>query len=132
MTLKSLTMRVDANPSPAEDEWEPPSYKTPGRMLVYIPVIVPEGLRYRYDCYEDAEVVSYDDDSCVFWINEGVGFDWWLEEHFDVELPGWYVLEGVVGHYIKGDWGFTDDDEEWEFALCRRATEEEIATQCLA
>jgi hypothetical protein len=25
-------------------------------------------------------------------------------------------VEDVVGVYVKGEWGFTDDDEEWDWA----------------
>ena len=110
-------------------DWDPPSYSTPGRILVEICCVScePRPL-YRYEI----EVHSYDCDSSVFWIEEGAGFDWWFDHEVDLELPGVYVIEGIVGHYHRGTWGFDDDNEEWEFSSCRRATDEEIRTKCLA
>lgn len=112
----------------SDDEYQLPSYSTPGRILVEI-YSVSCWLRplYRYEI----EVLDYDGDSSVFWINEGVGFDWWFEDEVDLELPGVYVIEGIVGYYHRGAWGFDDDEEEWAFTMCRRATDEEIRTRCL-
>jgi hypothetical protein len=110
-----------------EDDFEPPKYSDPGRILVHI--LGPSSTRvYRYE----SEVLDHD--GSTFWISEGVGFDYWLSACLDVneQLEGYYVIEGVIGRYIKGDGYSTDDDEEWEFDLCRRATDEEIATACLA
>lgn len=112
-----------ADPDP-EGDWEPPSYSTPGWMLVEVCRVAREPRPlYRYE----VEVLAYDCDSSVFWINEGVGFDWWIDENVDLELPGFYVIEGITGTYYRGTWGVDDDDEEWEFELCRRATDEEVA-----
>lgn len=110
------------------EEYELPNYNDPGRILVEI--IAVSGERrplYRYEL----EVLDYDADSSVFWVNEGGGFEYWFDENIDLELPGFYVIEGVTGTYIRGEWGYTDDYEEWSFARCRRATDEEIAARCL-
>lgn len=120
-------MEMEADELSLED-YDPPSYGAPGRILVEI--IAVSGERrplYRYEL----EVLDYDADSSVFWVNEGVGFNWWFDANVDLELPGFYVIEGVTGTYIRGECGYTDDDEEWEFARCRRATAEEIAAQRL-
>jgi hypothetical protein len=107
---------------------ELPAYGTPGRILVRIHDIIASGT-YRYE----AEVLDYDADSGVFWINEGVGFDYWLDTHVEeITEPGIYVIEGVKGAYIRGTWGLDDDDEEWEFERIRPATAEEIETETLA
>lgn len=115
---------IETDPS----EYEPPSYNKPGRLLVKLDAS--DSIVYRYD----VEVVDYDDDSSVFWINEGVGFEFWFDQYVDLELvePGWFVFEGIVGEYIRGDGWHTDDDEEWDWALCRRATESEIQFEYLS
>lgn len=111
-----------------QDDYDPPRYSDPGRILVEITRVAsePQPL-YRYDL----EVHYYDSDSSVLWVDEGVGFDFWFDEMVDLELPGFYVIEGVTGSYYRGTWGFDDDDEEWYFVLCRRATDEEVAARCL-
>ncbi|MER9496303.1 hypothetical protein NKI86_31565, partial [Mesorhizobium sp. M0320] len=64
--------------------------------------------------------LDYDGDTSVFWINEGTGFDYWLDGHFDLPGPGRYLISDVTGHYHRGDWGFTEDEEEWEIGLITR------------
>jgi hypothetical protein len=43
------------------------------------------------------------------------------------EKEGWYVVENVTGHYIRGDGWTTDDDMEFYYDTVRPATAEEIA-----
>lgn len=107
-------------------DFQPPSYSEPGRMLVEIEAIH-RGHRpiYRYSA------TLHDYTGSVFWINEGVGIEHWLDDHVQIEEEGWYVFEGVIGSYIRGDGWMTDDDEVWDFALCRRASPAEIEAQCL-
>lgn len=121
MTIFNISNKIEKN-----DDYQLPKYSDPGRILVEIYAV--PGDYYRYDI----EVLDYDFDSSVFWIVEGTGFDWWFDENIDLDLPGFYVIEGITGRYFKGTWGFDDDDEEWEFKLCRRATDEEIRTQSLS
>jgi hypothetical protein len=100
-----------------------PSYSTPGRILVLYHG--PAAMRYgKHEC----EVLDHDYDTSVFYIGEGMGMEYWLDEHIEFPAPGHYVIEGIKGEYIKGDWGFTEDDEEWEFASIRPATADEIAS----
>jgi len=47
----------------------------------------------------------------------------------DLELSGYYVLEGVIGHSWQDYWG--EYNEDWSFEFCRRASEEEIRTGAL-
>lgn len=116
------------------DNYELPHIGKPGRILFEIIHVHPErwprGRHYETYRYV-LEVLDYDGESGVYWLNEGVGFDFWFDGHVDLEEPGFYVLEGVAGSWIRGDGWMTDDDEEWEFALCRRATATEIATGVL-
>lgn len=106
------------------DDFEPPLYSTPGRMLLEV-----TGPDEQYG----REVECHDSDGSVFWINEGVGIDWWLEQHDipEIQASGWYVIEGITGEYIRGDGWSTDDDEEWEYKSVRPATLKEIAGKAL-
>lgn len=110
---------------PSEPEFELPAYSTPGDLLVEI-----TNVDYNdHGCIKYmVEEIQYDSDTCVFWINEGVGVDYWLEDHVGdyIKEPGWYVIEGIVGHYIKGTYGFEEDSEEWEFKSVRDASVEEV------
>lgn len=108
-----------------------PSYKTPGRILVRIGPSETKTYNHEYD------VLDYDSDSAVFWINEGTGFEYWLD---NVEFPcaeGVFVIEGITGEYIRGrGWlngeVYEEDDEEFELTNVRVATEEEIKAECLS
>lgn len=105
-----------------------PEYSTPGRILVRVSST--DSTVYRHDY----EVLDFDGETTsVFYINEGIGFDWWLDEL--VEFPdggGVFVIEGVTGEYHRGDWAWgEDDDESWEFTYMRRASDEEIRTGML-
>ena len=109
-----------------EDDPKLPPYGKPGRMLVEIEDIsrLPTSV-FRYS----ATLHDYDPDSSVFWLNEGIGVDYFLNEQVELDELGWYVFEGVVGTYYRGDGYSTDDDEEWDYVLCRRATDEEISRE---
>lgn len=109
-------------------EYELPSYYDVSQILVHVMAIKrPEDKWiYRYDL----EVLD-DGGGCVFWINEGVGFDFWFDEHVDFIAPGYYVVEGITGSYIRGDGWMTDDREYWEFTNIREATRDEIVSMTL-
>ena len=105
---------LELKPIPDETEDHlPPPYGKPGRILFDV---LPDRVED-----ERIEVVDYDGDTSVFWINEGIGFDWFFEYYTNYinELePGRYIMT-VNGHYIRGlTWREspdpTDDDEEWE------------------
>lgn len=114
-----------------EEEFKPPDYKTPGRILVRIGPSETKVYNHEYD------VLDYDGDSSVFWINEGQGFDYWLD-NVDFPAPeGVFVIEGITGEYIRGRGWLNgevceEDDEEFEFKAVRAATEEEIKAECLS
>lgn len=103
------------------EDYQLPSIKSPGFILVHVLGPGETGV-YRF------ETKVLDHSESTFWINEGVGFDYWFDEYIDNEFdtPGYYVIEGVRGHWIRGDGYSTDDDEDWEFASVRPATEKEI------
>lgn len=107
-------------------EYDCPSPKKPGRILFQVLGQCPT-CAYR----NDYEVLDYDGDSAVFWMSEGVGFQYWLDTHLDLELDGFYVVEGITVTFTRGDGWMTDDDEEWEFGIVRRASPQEIESETL-
>ena len=117
---------INDEQSEESEESELPSYDTPGRILVEISNILDKNNFHRYEL----TVHDYDSDTSIFWINEGVGFEYWFNECY-FPCSDWYVVEGVVGEYIKGEWGFSDDDEKWEYTRIRHATIDEIKTKRL-
>ena len=124
---------TDEITTPAEiEDYEPPSIAKPGWILAEI-------LSIDYDAHRqlehEIEVLAYDDGRAVFWINEGVGFDWFIDETVGprflatdalIMTPGIYLIENVRGKWILGDGWITEDSEEWEFNAPRLATPEEI------
>lgn len=106
--------------SPNINEFLPPSNNTPGRILVVIHGSGETGV-YRWE----AEVLDYDDDTAVYWINEGVGFD----DFFDsIDFPGEgvWVVSDITVTWRRGDGWSTDDSEEHHYGAIRPATIEEI------
>lgn len=106
----------------AKEHYKPPGYGTKGWVIAEIVHVETEKcMKYS------VEEWGYDAEASTFWIQEGVGIEYWLEHCVDFEFtPGWWVIEDVVGTYIKGDGWMTDDDEEWDYGNIRPATEEEI------
>jgi hypothetical protein len=94
---------------------EMPAYSAPGRLVA---IVSPSTGAYRYDY----DVPAYDDDSAVFWISEGEGFDYWLDQSPEIDEPGIYLFEGVTGDYIRGDGWTTDDDVDWNIRSVRKIT----------
>lgn len=86
------------------DDWEPPAYSKRGDAIIDIL----EG--------GDVEVVDYDPDSSIFWIEEGEGWDFWVDDNCGSLAPGRYLISGIRGTYHLGDyWGSVDDDVSWGF-----------------
>jgi hypothetical protein len=97
-----------------------PSYKEPGRLL------------FHFDPTEDFFGDRYsiiDHEGSTFWLVESSFADYWLDRTMDLELEGFYVLEGITGYGWTDYWG--EYDEEWIFQICRRASDEEIRTEAL-
>lgn len=105
-----------------DDDDQLPSYSEPGRILFSFAPVSNER--------SEVEVIDLDSDKAPFWLKEGGFLDYWIEENVDLELEGYYVIEGVVGRSWRTFEG--DYDEEWTFTSCRRATAEEIATEALS
>ena len=112
-----------------EDDYQPPSYKDVGTILFRI-----HGLKDDYRGKEEYEIEVFGYDGCAFWMQEGAGIDYWLTDMGllceDLQ-PGFYVMEGIIGSYFRGDGWTTDDDEEFEYEFLRYATQEEIDAECL-
>ncbi|RWB95605.1 MAG: hypothetical protein EOQ56_28060 [Mesorhizobium sp.] len=94
-----------------EEEYTPPPYGKPGRILVEVYDL---GGEFEY------EILDYDGDSGVFWIQEGEGFDWWIKGHLDLPGEGRYLISDISGDYIRGDGWTTDDDVDWYIGLVTR------------
>jgi hypothetical protein len=113
---------LDLSAASEEQDPELPSYSEEGKILVEVLTV---GLDTSKGGYPYEAEVHYHDGS-TYWINEGMGFDYWFFEHIEFPRSGWYMITGITGTYIRGDWGFTDDDEDWEFGEVREATQQEI------
>lgn len=97
-----------------EDDWEPPSHKERGSMLVHVgPVEISDNFASR-----DYEVIDHD--GCTFWIQEGVGFDYWLDQLDWPERGGYFYISDISVTYTRGDGYTTDDDEAWDHPPPRR------------
>ena len=97
-----------------------PSYKDPGRILVRVlgPYEGPTQV-YRWEY----EILEWAGGACEI-IYEGAGFEWWLDNTVEeISGPGVWLVAGITGSYIRGDWSWgEDDDEEWEYETCRPGT----------
>jgi hypothetical protein len=105
--------------SPADDEL--PSYSDPGRVLFWIRPVPNEE--------PEVDFIDYDGDKATFWLHEGSFGDYTVRDIVDIELEGFYVLEGVTGH-VSRSWD-GEYDEEWSFEFLRRASESEIKAEAL-
>lgn len=111
-------------PLQEKEEDKLPVYGTKGWVIVEI-LSVEKTSSNRFD-YELGEY-AVDTENSTFWVQEGTGVDWFLENTIDFEFtPGWWVIEDVVGTYHRGDGWTTDDDEEWDYGKIRPATQQEI------
>lgn len=91
-----------------------PSDGKPGWILFKIRSIDPNPPT-GWDRYE-LDVIAHDQDSAVF--NRGISWaEEWIEDHLDLELPGAFMIEGIVG---------SEEEDNWSFDLCRRASDEEV------
>ncbi len=105
---------MDILATPDQHEYEYPSYSTPGSAVVIIygtPAPYADGTPSVYRWEQD--MLEYDTSASSFWINEGEGWEHWIDQ-IDFPGPGVYVIENIVGTYHKGEWGFTDDDVDWD------------------
>lgn len=114
--------------APPDYDFEPPNYSIPGRVL-FRWYRDPEFFRSGWGI----EIYDWDRDTSLFWMNEGVGISYQLEQMLDLDQEGWYVAQEITGS-ISTYWGpdGRDDSEEWCIeGLIRYATEDEIKTEQL-
>lgn len=116
---------IPLSPEPEDSEAPLPKYSDKGRVL----------FRYWRVCNEkpEVEVLDYDGESSIMWLNESVGINYAITDilPIDIELDGVYVIEGIHGQYFRGDGWTTDDDEEWYFDFIRRASPSEESSEAL-
>jgi hypothetical protein len=115
MTLFTVCESTPAHPT--DDDL--PSYSDPGRILFF------------FDPSDDrrVDIFDYDGDKAPFWLLEGGFMDYSVRDMVNIELEGFYVLEGVTG-YVSRSWD-GECDENWSFEFLRRASESEIRTEAL-
>jgi len=117
-------------PTDEEDGGYPfPKYSDPGRIMFAVDTSPPDLLGRAYDIAYELVVIDYDEMTCVHWINEAEGFEYWLLHQLHNDLPhmdGLYVVEGIVGHYHRGDSSYGEDDTvTWKYDRVRPATDTE-------
>lgn len=113
----------EITPIESADDYELPSYNDVGYICVEI-----IGKQVSWNGNEEWEIGDYTHSGSAFWIQEGVGIDYFINDIADlpeIDSPGIWLIEGITGSYIKGEWGFTDDDEEWDWTGVRKLTDEE-------
>ncbi len=80
----------------------------PGRLLV--DVLSPnESRAYRWDI----EVVDYEGEGCER-VQEGVGFDYFIDGLEDIDGVGRWLIEGIVSTYYPASGWFDEADEDIE------------------
>lgn len=57
----------------------------------------------------------------------GAGLDYTIEAITECPGEGWFVVEGITGHFTKGDGWMTDDDMDFYHNGVRPATEQEVS-----
>ncbi|HKX35271.1 MAG TPA: hypothetical protein VJM79_01230 [Rhizorhapis sp.] len=102
--------------------YQPPPYGERSRILFrVVDVGTPEE--------PDWEVEALDwDGGSAFWINESIGFDWWLKQ-CDLKAGVW-VIENLTSHSYQDYWG--EWDEDYNHDPMRPATPREIRRERLA
>lgn len=68
-----------------------------------------------YSSKWEYDVIEYDSDSAVFWITEGIGLDYFLDQYVDFPRPGIYKISGITVHWTKDYYGEVDEDWEWKY-----------------
>jgi len=123
--MEIFATEITVDDSGKEDEYDLPSYGEYGKIIVEVLGKIDTTFNH---CKWEWEIDRYTYEGSAFWINEGMGMDYFINSYILEDIPheGIWVIDNIKGYYHKGDWGFTDDDEEWEWGEVRLATEEEI------
>lgn len=124
MEIQATDISLDDFEVMDDNDYELPSYSEVGSITVEILGKIDISYHPKWEW----EIDRYSYDGSAFWINEGMGIDYFINGFVGDDIPheGIWTIEGIVGHYYKGEWGFTDDDEDWEWTNIRPATEDEI------
>ena len=123
--MPNETTRDELIPVYDDPDPELPPGSKPGRILVHVLGAGDTGV-YRWE----ADVLDYDNDTAVFWINEGVGFPYFFDS---VDFPGegYWVIQDITVSWTRGDGWEIDDDEDHDWGEIRPATQEEIGAGAL-
>lgn len=103
-------------------EKEPPRFTEPGKLVFGI--LGPNEFG-KENGIAEYEIISTT--GAAFWIVEEGFADYWLDDNVILEVvvyPSYFTLEGVTGSAHKDYWG--EVEVEYDFQLCRYATQEEI------
>lgn len=82
-----------------------------------------------YHGYERYEIETLHYDGSAFWIDEGMGIDFFINEMDDpseLQEGEFYIITNITGEYVRGDYGFTEDEEHWYHDDIRKMTSEEF------
>lgn len=103
-------------------DFDPPRGDEPGKII--FEVIEGDSPRWRHDdSWNDFEIGEYYYEGGAFWINEGVGVDYFLQTEFFCPGVGIWAVEDITVRWHKDYYG--EVDEDWEHSEIRPATEEE-------
>lgn len=111
-------MDIELTATEDENDFEWPSLKENGWLVV--DVVEKDG---------KLELREWDyDGGVVFWIQEGVGFDYYVFDIVGINEVGTWYIGDIEGHFTRGDGWTTDDNVDYYSAEPRLATDEEKAS----
>jgi hypothetical protein len=121
---------MEFRPFKDEDDFDLPLYSTPGKMVIHVYYENPPKSVYDETWkWDDLEITYAELDTAIFWIQEGMGLDYFVESYlkyymmsFLIDGCQWFTVERITGEYHRGDWGFDDDSEKFEWKTLRPAT----------
>jgi hypothetical protein len=109
----------------SKEDYQLPSMTDKGDIIVHITGKVEDG-------YNEGDWIienyTYDHSTSPFWINEGMGVDYFISNYVGDNIPsiGYWTIENITGYYIRGDGWEIEDTEEYEWEKIRPATEAEV------
>ncbi len=107
-----MDTEIDWSALQPTDDQRLPQYSDPGSILVWVSVHPDEPAEQDRLVLD---VLDYDADSSVFWINEGVGIDCWLREHVTFPHTGMFLVIAIRGSCRTYDTlEGMQTDEHWE------------------
>lgn len=105
-----------------DDNFEAPDWDmSPGSLTFFVIQSCPDTSGRKNWLFE----FEYEDyEGCVGWMNESIGFDYFLTSYMDPSefKEGWtYTIHDITVHFTRGDGYTTDDDEDWEWGEVTRS-----------